>query len=182
MGGHDPRAATDVSAVLIQLRAPTAGFMLDMLYNKQGNPLTFAHPVRAILAELFKPQLQLVCRYAEANPHVGHWAVERFLLGVTREQMGAWLMRFWHLPEEVCAALRFQHEPGQAGEHEVLARVLWLATRMLREQGIGSAPLESVPDAAYAELGISRADAHAVSERIRGATQELEAIARDLAA
>lgn len=135
-----------------------------------------------ILAELFKPQLQLVCRYAEANPHVGHWAVERFLLGVTREQMGAWLMRFWHLPEEVCSALRFQHEPEQAGEHEVLARVLWLATRMLREQGIGSAPLEPVPDAAYAELGISRADAHAVSERIRGATQELEAIARDLAA
>ena len=54
MGGHDPRAATDVSAVLIQLRAPTAGFMLDMLYNKQGNRLTFAYPVGAIIAELFK--------------------------------------------------------------------------------------------------------------------------------
>jgi len=54
MGGHDPRAATDISAVLIQLRAPTAGFMLDMLYNKQGNRLTFAYPVGAIIAELFK--------------------------------------------------------------------------------------------------------------------------------
>ncbi len=54
MGGHDPRAATDVSAVLIQLRAPTAGFMLDMLYNKQGNRLTFAYPVGAIIAELFQ--------------------------------------------------------------------------------------------------------------------------------
>ncbi len=54
MGGHDPRAATEVSAVLIQLRAPTAGFMLDMLYNKQGNRLTFAYPVGAIIAELFK--------------------------------------------------------------------------------------------------------------------------------
>lgn len=54
MGGHDPKAATDVSAVLIQLRAPTAGFMLDMLYNKQGNRLTFAYPVGAIIAELFK--------------------------------------------------------------------------------------------------------------------------------
>lgn len=54
MGGHDPRAATDVSAVLIQLRAPTAGFMLDLLYNKQGNRLTFAYPVGAIIAELFQ--------------------------------------------------------------------------------------------------------------------------------
>jgi putative ABC transport system permease protein len=53
MSGHDPKAATDVSAVLIQLRAPTGGFMLDMMYNKQGNRLTFAYPVGAIVAELF---------------------------------------------------------------------------------------------------------------------------------
>ncbi len=53
MSGHDPRAATDVSAVLVQLRAPTAGFMLDMMYNRQGNRLTFAYPVGAIMAELF---------------------------------------------------------------------------------------------------------------------------------
>src|SRR6185369_7198083 len=30
MNGHDPKAATDVSAVLIQLRSPSSGFMLDM--------------------------------------------------------------------------------------------------------------------------------------------------------
>ena len=53
MSGHDPRAASDVSAVLIQLRTPTAGFMLDMMYNKQGNRLTFAYPIGAIMAELF---------------------------------------------------------------------------------------------------------------------------------
>ena len=53
MSGHDPRAATDVSAVLIQLKSPTAGFMLDMMYNKQGNRLTFAYPIGAIMAELF---------------------------------------------------------------------------------------------------------------------------------
>ncbi len=53
MGGHDPKAATDVSAVLVQLRAPMAGFLLDTMYNKQGNRLTFAYPVGAIIAELF---------------------------------------------------------------------------------------------------------------------------------
>jgi putative ABC transport system permease protein len=53
MSGHDPKAATDLSAVLLQLRAPVAGFMLDTMYNKQGNRLTFAYPVGAIVAELF---------------------------------------------------------------------------------------------------------------------------------
>ena len=53
LGGHDTRAATEVSAVLIQLKSPTAGFMLDLMYNKQGNRLTFAYPIGAIMAELF---------------------------------------------------------------------------------------------------------------------------------
>ena len=53
MSGHDPRAATEISAVLVQLRTPTAGFLLDLMYNKQGNRLTFAYPVGAIIADLF---------------------------------------------------------------------------------------------------------------------------------
>jgi putative ABC transport system permease protein len=53
MSGHDPKAATDVSAVLLQLRAPMAGLQLDMMINKQGNRMTFAYPVSTIIAELF---------------------------------------------------------------------------------------------------------------------------------
>ena len=53
MNGHDPKAATDVSAVLVQLRTPAMGPLLDLMYNKQGNRLTFAWPVAAIIAELF---------------------------------------------------------------------------------------------------------------------------------
>ena len=53
MSGHDPRLANDVSAVLIQLRAPSAGFMFDLMFNRQGNRLTFAYPVGAIIADFF---------------------------------------------------------------------------------------------------------------------------------
>ena len=55
MSGHDPKTATDVSAVLVKLKGsnPTAGFQLDLLYNKQGNRLTFAWPVGRVMAELF---------------------------------------------------------------------------------------------------------------------------------
>lgn len=55
MSGHDPKAATDVSAVLVKLKAGSAiaGFQLDMMYNKQGNRLTFAWPIGSVMAELF---------------------------------------------------------------------------------------------------------------------------------
>jgi len=55
MSGHDPRAATDVSAVLVKLKAGSAiaGFQMDMMYNRQGNRLTFAWPIGSVMAELF---------------------------------------------------------------------------------------------------------------------------------
>jgi len=53
MTGHDPKHATEVSAVLLQLRTPMAGILLDQLYNKQGNRLTLAWPIGSIIASLF---------------------------------------------------------------------------------------------------------------------------------
>jgi len=55
MSGHDPVAATEVSAVLVKLKAGSAlaGFQLDTFYNKQGNRLTFAWPIGRVIAELF---------------------------------------------------------------------------------------------------------------------------------
>jgi putative ABC transport system permease protein len=54
MGGHDPNAVTDVSAVLVRLKGGgAAGFQLDQLYNKQGHRLTFAWPIGAVVADLF---------------------------------------------------------------------------------------------------------------------------------
>ncbi|MBI2948794.1 MAG: ABC transporter permease [Verrucomicrobia bacterium] len=55
MSGHDPQAASDVSAVLIQLKAGSAvaGQRLSLFYNKEGNRLTFAWPIGQIMAQLF---------------------------------------------------------------------------------------------------------------------------------
>jgi putative ABC transport system permease protein len=53
MSGHAAATASDVSAVLVKLRSAVAGQQLDMLYNKQGDRLTFAWPLGTVLAQLF---------------------------------------------------------------------------------------------------------------------------------
>ncbi len=54
MSGHNERTAEDVSAALVKLKGSgQAGFRLDLLYNKQGNRLTFAWPVGRIMAQMF---------------------------------------------------------------------------------------------------------------------------------
>lgn len=55
MAGHDPKAASDVSGVLIKFKdtSPLTARQLDLMYNKQGNRLTFAWPIAQIVAQLF---------------------------------------------------------------------------------------------------------------------------------
>jgi putative ABC transport system permease protein len=55
LGGHDPAAADEISAVLLKFKAdnPLTARQLDSLYNKQGNRLTFAWPVAQVVAQLF---------------------------------------------------------------------------------------------------------------------------------
>ena len=54
MTGHAAYTATEISAVLVKLKSPAAGFQMDLLYNKQGNRLTFAWPIGQVMMELFK--------------------------------------------------------------------------------------------------------------------------------
>lgn len=53
MSGHASAAASELSAVLVKLRAPQAGMALDYSYNKQGDRLTFAFPINAIILDFF---------------------------------------------------------------------------------------------------------------------------------
>ncbi len=55
MAGHDPKAAGDLSGVLLKFKdtSPLTARQLDLMYNKQGNRLTFAWPIAQIVSQLF---------------------------------------------------------------------------------------------------------------------------------
>lgn len=52
MSGHAVEAATQISAVLVKLRNPMSGQMLDMQYNRKDTRLTFAWPIGAVMSDL----------------------------------------------------------------------------------------------------------------------------------
>jgi HD-like signal output (HDOD) protein len=107
-----------------------------------------------------------------------HSFVEQHLLGITREQIGSWLMRNWDMPEELVIALRFQHDPHYAGEHHKYANLVCLAVRLLRKEGIGSGPMEAIPDELLERLKLSREKAQDVVKKVL----EAEVLLRELAA
>jgi HD-like signal output (HDOD) protein/prolyl-tRNA editing enzyme YbaK/EbsC (Cys-tRNA(Pro) deacylase) len=131
-----------------------------------------------LLAHVFPPHFSLICRQIEVNPHLHHSFVEQHLLGITREQIGAWLMRSWDMPEELSTALRFQHDPHYDGEHAAYANLVFLAVSLLKKQGIGSGPVESIPDELFERLELSREKADDVVHKVL----EAETLLRELAA
>ncbi len=110
-----------------------------------------------VLAQVFPPHFKLACRCWEVNPHLDTSVVEHYLLGVTREQIGAQLMSNWGMPEEIVVALRQQKNPDFQGEHQVYAQLLWLGRQLLIARGIPLGAAEDVPDSLYQGLGLDRA-------------------------
>lgn len=130
-----------------------------------------------LLAHVFPPHFSLICRHLEVNPHLSHTYVEQHLLGISREQIGAWLMNLWDMPEELTAALRFQHDASYSGEHAAYPNLVCLANRLLRERGIGAGPQAPIPDELLARLALTREKANEVVNRVLDA----EALLRELA-
>ncbi len=130
-----------------------------------------------LLAHVFPPHFTLICRQLEVNPHLHHSFIEQHLLGISREQIGAWLMRYWDMPDELSIALRFQHDPHYKGEHHVYANLVYLAVRLLRANGIGSGPEQDIPDELFDRLGLTREKANESVKKVL----EAEVLLRELA-
>ena len=131
-----------------------------------------------LLAHVFPPHFSLICRHLEVNPHVTHSVVEQHLLGITREQMGAWLMSYWDMPDELATALRFQHDSQYAGDAAQYPNLVCVAVGLLRSRGIGHGPYEPLPDEVFERLGVTREKAEDVVTKVLDA----EVLLRELAA
>ena len=131
-----------------------------------------------LLAHVFPPHFSLICRHLEVNPHVSHSLIEQHLLGISREQMGAWLMRFWGMPEELAIAVRFQHDPAYIGTDAHYPNLVCVALGLLQNRGIGHGACAPLPDALFERLGVSRDKAEAVVSKVL----EAEVLLREMAA
>ena len=132
----------------------------------------------ALLAHTFPSYFSLVCRALEVNLHLSHSVVEHHLLGTTREQMGAWLMQSWHIPDELFYALRYQDDPNYQGAHAHYPNLNYLAQRLLAQQGIGYTHDTNIPDTLLQRLDLPADSAHQALQRVLDAEQALHVLAQ----
>lgn len=169
--------ATAVESLVGCIRAehrPTIGiaYLSGLLHN-------FGH---LVMAEVFPPHFSTYCRYQEANRMVSYTEIERFLIGVTRDQLAGWLMRLWSMPEDVSLALRFQNEPDYVGPGNTYANLIFVAMRLLRQHGIGNAPLEPIPEELFERLHLDPEKARQSIQHVVDASEQINNLAAELAA
>ena len=134
------------------------------------------------LAHIFPPHFSLVSRYVEANPHLHHEHVEKQIINVTREQVGAWLMETWNLPPEVYHAIRYQNDSDYDGEHKGYAQLINLCLRVLRNHEIGDGPVGEIPAELYEDLHLSPEKVEEVFEKVHHKEEDLTEMTRILKA
>lgn len=133
-----------------------------------------------ILAEVFPPYFHSYCELADANPHVNHQAIERHLLGVTREQLASTLMSLWSMPEEVVISLRHQNNPNYAGEHAIYPKLIFVAQRLLHQHNIGQGPKLEIPQKLFDDLHLNAEKARQTVINVLESGPDLQHIAHDL--
>ncbi len=99
-----------------------------------------------IIADVFPSYYERLCNSWDANTHVEQTLVERQQLGVNRNQLCAWMMEVWNLPEEILVALRHQNNPDYDGEHAIYANLLYISQQLLRRKGLVTGPQDPIPD------------------------------------
>ena len=151
--------------------SPGTSYLCGLLHN-------FGHLIHAAA---FPTSFAEVRGWQPLNAHVGYPAIERHLLGATRDQFAALLLEEWGLPASLCMAVRLQAEPGSAREHP-LATLLCLAGAMLRARyPTDRAPLAPDPELARS-VGLTGAQLDEAGAELLERAPQLDAMARQLAA
>jgi len=97
--------------------------------------------------------------------------LEREWYGFDHSEAGAILAEDWGLALELCDAIRWHHQPSEAGAAQELAMILNAADYLAYRIGCGSSE-EPPASVSIAHLGLSADDEAALVERVRVAWEE----------
>ncbi|GAB3486883.1 HDOD domain-containing protein [Marinomonas epiphytica] len=89
-----------------------------------------------VMGTVLSPYFNLLSRSQEANRHQPTELIEMHTLHFTQEQIASWQLQHWGLPEDVCLAIRYSKDQAYQGEHEQLARLMFVAQTLYKGETI----------------------------------------------
>ena len=98
---------------------------------------------------------------ANARPVV---EIEKALLEITHDELGAELARHWNLPGDIISVIRYHHIPNapEAPKDNLLIRMVYVAEKMLPSFGMGEHVDPGIQDSDWQALSIEPANAEEI--------------------
>jgi putative nucleotidyltransferase with HDIG domain len=92
--------------------------------------------------------------------------IEREIVDLTHDQLGAELARHWNLPEEIVTAIRFHHEAEKSDPSQPLARVINMAEKLLPSFAFTELIDTTISPEDWQALGIDSERAEEISAQV----------------
>ena len=155
-------------------RSPERGliYLSGLLHN-------FGH---LLLGHIFPPQFKLINQTIIANPHVSVEDIEFYILGVSHEEIGAWLMQNWHMPDELIVAVQRHHQEEFWSKHSVYSNLVLVANRLLKKLDIGDSVMADIPETTLELLALDADDVQMAIDAIKTESESLDIMAKQLVA
>ena len=135
-----------------------------------------------ILGYLFPREFAMLNSAVSKDPTTPVIDIEKRLLGSTHMEIGSWLMQAWNMPPEIIVTISEHHNPTYSGPHDEYAKLVLLADILLKSHEIGDAATVELPMDILDSLGINEGHALSILEKTIQGRDELENMARQLAA
>lgn len=133
-----------------------------------------------LLGQLFPAEFFLLNRFVEVNSHLPVNQVEHYVLGVEHQQIGAWLMQAWQMPEELIATVHWHHREDYSQYYAEYPNLVLIANRLLHRHGIGDECTSQLPALTMYALGITEDQALAALDKVLTSGENLDELSRHL--
>ncbi|OUR70660.1 histidine kinase [Marinomonas sp. 42_23_T18] len=111
------------------------------------------------IGAVLPPHFSILSRHLEVNAHLPTNLVEMHLLKLSREQIGAWLLRHWALPDGICNGIRYSKNLDYDGENAIIARMLSVCHNLLNK--------DDIPQASQDMIGLDQNQLQAIYQDLK---------------
>ncbi len=105
-------------------------------------------------------------------------SIEREILEICHDELGAELARHWNLPDEIIAVLRYHHTPDvvEAAAGQPIVHMISLAEKLLASFGIQERVDANISDEDWEVLGIDPSKAEEISVQVAEQAEQAAAV------
>lgn len=119
-----------------------------------------------VLNLFFKNEHAWLNKMLTANPDQSVVEMEKRLLGVTHNELGAWLMQAWRMPEELIVTVEHHHNLNYDGRYAEYALLLNLSERLLKMHSMSDADTDEIPPELLERLGLDEEQVFLIMDEV----------------